>query len=426
MKYVTPNRLYLQLIILTLLLNLHASLCSANSEPEVETLIASNTAFALQLYTQLKEQESGNLFFSPYSLSVALALTYAGARHNTARQMAQVLHFSPNHLNNIHTSFAKLQQQMSQVQQNNEIHIANALWGEKTYPFLNSFRELAVKNYQAQLNQTDFKNTYRTAHRQINAWVKKETQQKITQLIKPGIIDRLTRLVLVNAIYFKGQWVNPFDPNKTKPVSFWTTPHDPVMVPMMTQKNQFGYSENQHVQLLELPYVSNPPDEESLEFSFAPYHLTMVILLPRTNDGLTQLENTLTKANLDQWLAQIRWQKVNVSLPKFKINIGFELSKTLATMGMSEAFTTKANFSGINGTKALQLKSVVHQAFVDINEEGTEAAASSGIVATTRGIQSATPVFLANHPFLFLIRHQASGSILFLGRLMKPIMNTNQ
>ena len=195
---------------------------------------------------------------------------------------------------------------------------------------------------------------------------------------------------------------------------------------MMRQENHFGYAENQLLQILELPYVGSvSDDEESIEFAFTPNRLSMIVLLPRQRDGLTQLENSLNRQNLETWLSQINWQKVKVALPKFKVNTGFDLAKTLAAMGMPDAFNSKADFSGIDGSRALYLKSVIHQAFVDVNEEGTEAAASTGVVVTTRGIQLSTPWFLADHPFLFLISHKASGSILFLGRLVQPVIDNN-
>jgi serpin B len=426
MIYVIPSSLFSPLIVSSILLFwLFSSVSIADTDLQEDTLVANNTAFAFQLYTQLKNQEPGNLFFSPYSLSIALAMTSAGARHRTAQQIAQVLHFPSSSPEKIHPLFAQLQQGINQAQQHIKIQVANALWGEASYSFSPSFRNLVAQNYDANLNSIDFKNAFPTAHLKINAWVEEKTQQKITQLLKPGLIDSLTRLVLVNAIYFKGNWNTPFDNQQTKNAPFWLNSHNNVMVPMMTQQNQFGYAENQHLQLLELPYVGNSTAEESLEFSFAPNHLSMTILLPRQRDGLAQLENSLNRQNLETWFNQIHWQKVKVFLPKFKINTGFELSKTLSAMGMPDAFNAKADFSGIDGSKALYLKSVIHQAFVDVNEEGTEAAASSGIVVNTRGIQPPMPVFLADHPFLFLITHKASGSILFLGRLIKPVSETD-
>ena len=424
MIYMIPSSLFSPLIVLaTFLFGIFPVLGKANTDLKENILVASNTTFAFNLYTQLKEQEPGNLFFSPYSLSLALAMTYAGARNRTAQQISQVLRLPPQSATQIHPLFAQLQQGINQAQQHVKIHVANALWGEESHPFLPSFRELITQNYDANLNLIDFNKAFATAHIKINDWVKEKTQQKITQLLKPGLIDSLTRLVLVNAIYFKGNWNSPFDNQQTKNVPFWLSSHKSTTIPMMRQENHFGYAENQLLQIVELPYVGSASDEDSLEFSFTPNRLSMIILLPRQRDGLTQLENSLNRQNLEIWLNQINWQKVKVALPKFKINIGFDLAKTLAAMGMPDAFNSRADFSGIDGSRTLYLKSVIHQAFVDVNEEGTEAAASTGVVATTRGIQPSTPLFLADHPFLFLITHKTSGSILFLGRLVKPVID---
>jgi serpin B len=425
MIYVIPSRLFLPLIIVvTCLFSIFPALSKAGTVLKEDILVASNTAFAFNLYTQLREQEPGNLFFSPYSLSLALAMTYAGARNQTAQQISQVLHLPPRSAAQIHPLFAQLQQGVNQAQQHVKIHVANALWGEQSHPFLPSFQELIVQNYDANLNLIDFNNAFSTAHAQINTWVKEQTQQKITQLLKPGLIDSLTRLVLVNAIYFKGNWDSPFDNQQTKPAQFWLNSHKNITVPMMKQESHFGYAENQLLQLLELPYVGSvSDDEDSLEFTFAPNRLSMIILLPRQRNGLTQVENSLNRRNLETWLSQIHWQKVKVTLPKFTINTGFDLAATLAAMGMPNAFNRKADFSGIDGSKALYLKSVIHQAFVDVNEEGTEATAATGVAVTTRGIQPSTPQFSADHPFLFLISHKTSGSILFLGRLVKPVID---
>jgi serpin B len=427
MIYVIPSSLFSPLIIFaTFLFGIFPASGEADTDLKEDILVASNTAFALQLYTQLREQESGNLFFSPYSLSLALAMTYAGARNQTAQQISQILHFPPQSAAKIHPLFAQLQERINQAQQHVKIHVANALWGDTSHPFLPNFQELIAQNYNANLNLIDFSKAFSTAHVKINAWVKEQTQQKITQLLKPGLIDSLTRLVLVNAIYFKGNWDSPFDSQQTKNAQFWLNSSKNITIPMMRQENHFGYAENQLLQILELPYVGSVnDDEESLEFAFTPNRLSMIILLPRQRDGLSQLENSLNRQNLEIWLSQINWQKVKVALPKFKINTGFDLAKTLAAMGMPDAFNSKADFSGINGSRALYLKSVIHQAFVDVNEEGTEATASTGVVATTRGIQPSTPQFLADHPFLFLISHKNSGSILFLGRLIKPVNTLN-
>jgi serine protease inhibitor len=383
----------------------------------IKPVAEGNMAFAFDLYTQLSK-ESGNLFFSPYSLSTVLAMTYEGARESTAAQMAKVLHF-PKAQSELDTAFRHLQDQIKAAHHKNmQLDIANALWGQKAYPFLDSFKDTVKKYYDAQLREVDFWKHYKKIHMYINAWVESKTHKKIKDLIKPGIINALTSLVLVNAIYFKGNWASPFEEKNTENAAFWLTDTSSVDVPMMTQKNHFGYMENDNLQMLELPYTGKHQEANG----FFGNELSMIILLPRARDGLARLENLLSVANFDRWLRDSWRQEVEVFLPKFQINTEFELSKTLAAMGMPDAFNKKSDFSGIDGTKDLYLSVVIHQAFVDVNEEGTEAAAATFasvlIGSLDLDIPPPTPIFRADHPFIFLIRHNSSGSILFMGRVV--------
>ena len=380
----------------------------------IDPLVKGNTNFALDLYAQLTENNSGNLFFSPYSISTALAMTYAGARENTATQMSSVLHF-PQQQAELHTAFHHLQNDVAQAQKDIELRIANALWGQEKYPFLPNFKDEVKKYYNAALTEVDFTTAAEDIRKKINAWVENQTNDKIKELVKSGIITQLTRLVLVNAIYFKGKWASPFKKNDTRKASFWVTDNKSIEVPMMTQKQYFKYMENDSLQGLELPYFGNSPSMNPYEKN----HISMIVLLPQQRDGLANVEESLKK-NLDDCSQQLHPQKIKVFLPKFKINTGFELSDTLSSMGMPDAFSDKADFSGIDGKKQLSLTSVIHQAFVDVNEEGTEAAAATAVFATTRGMPPPTPIFRADHPFIFLIRHNDSGSILFMGRVVNP------
>jgi len=376
-------------------------------------LVASNTAFALDLYAQIR-QTKGNLFFSPYSISTALAMTYAGARENTKTQMAKVLHFeklADVQQPEVAPIFYHLQQEVDNDQQADQIklHIANALWGHIKPSFAEKFINTLEKYYLVTPQKVDFETEYEKARLAINQWVAEQTNQKIEHLIKEGIIDSLTRLVLVNAIYFKGNWASSFKPSKTQPADFWLTATEAKKVSMMNQKSKFGYLENEEVQVLELTYASEKPRQFS-----------MIILLPNQRDGLMQLENTLTVERLEQWMQRLRLQQVKVSLPKFKLNTYFQLSQTLKNMGMRDAFEEKADFSGFYDSKKndLFLKDVIHQAFVEVNEEGTEAAAATAVFAATRGMPPKVPTFIADHPFIFLIRHNPSNSILFMGRMV--------
>lgn len=388
--------------------------CASSSSPEtpgtVETqnLVDGNITFALDLYNRLREQE-GNLFFSPYSISTALAMTYAGARGVTAKQMAEVLSFSENQ-EQLHAAFAHLQAQLNAEQEKGDVqlNIANALWPEKEYSFLRNFLDVTNKHYKASLISVDFKNTPEQARIQINEWVEQKTNNKIQDLIKPGILNELTRLVLTNAIYFNGNWDNQFKESATQNGRFWIAPDKAIMAPLMTQTGHFAYWENESMQVLELPYVGN--------------NLSMIILLPRKIDGLSAIETALTVDNLTHW-AQLptRKRKLRVTLPKCRITSEFDLKQTLSDMGMPDAFIQNiADFSGMTGTKELFISAVVHKAFVDVNEKGTEAAAATGVVMQLQSFSDPPPEFRADHPFLFLIRHNPSGSILFLGRVINP------
>ncbi|MCK4359480.1 MAG: serpin family protein [Candidatus Cloacimonetes bacterium] len=379
----------------------------AGEESDVKTLVDGNTKFAFDLYAKLKEKE-GNLFFSPYSISTALAMTYVGARGNTEKQMAEVLHFILKD-DSLHYAFAELQIQLNAVQEKGkiELSIANSIWGQEGYDFLKEFLDIINEYYQGKVKLVDFIEACENARNQINEWVEQKTKDKIKELIKPGILNPLTRLVLVNAIYFKGKWEKEFEKKLTKDTPFWLTPEDSVHCPMMQQKGSFNYCENDSLQILELPYLGNA--------------LSMIVLLPKKIDGLSELENYLNIDNLNKWMAFSN-QEIKVYLPKFKMTSGFSLGKTLYDMGMPSAFSLPpADFSGMTGVKDLYISKVIHKAYVDVNEEGTEAAAATAVVMLKAVAVPKQPiVFRADHPFIFLIRDNHSGSVLFLGRLVDP------
>jgi serpin B len=372
-------------------------------------VVEGNTAFALDLYTQLKDKP-GNLFFSPYSISTALAMTYTGARGNIAKQIGQVLHFSqaPERL---HSPFGNLQRQLAAAgnQDGIQLNIANALWAQQGHSFVPAFLNAATREYQASVNQTDFKTGANQATEKINAWIAKQTKGKIQDILPPGSLNDLTRLVLANAVYFKGAWAKRFNESATSPQPFHLASAKSVQVPLMNQVEEVRYVENTDFQAVELPYKGEG--------------LSMVVLLPRQTDGCGSLENQFTSALLSGALRQMKKREVVILLPKFKLESTFNLDTTLANMGMPDAFTDKADFSGIDGNKLLYISDVFHKAWGEVNEEGTEAAAATAIGVLTLGIHEPTPpppVFRADHPFIFLIRDTRSGSLLFLGRLADP------
>jgi len=376
-------------------------------DPALKQLIEGNNTFAFSLYGKLKAPPD-NVFFSPYSISTALAMTYAGARGNTAKQMADTLHFKlcPDSL---HEAFGKLQRRFNTQGQkkNYELTVANTLWGQQGFGFLEKFLNLTRTHYDAALNEVDFIRQTEKARQTINAWIEKKTNQKIKDLIKPGILNQLTRLVLTNAVYFKGNWASPFKKKATRQMPFKVSPDEQIKIPMMHQEGDFKYGEDEQLQILELPYAGND--------------LSMIVLLPKKTDGLGQLEKQLTTQNLRKWLEGAWQRKVNVYLPKFTLTSQFRLAQTLSTLGMPDAFSQqRADFSGMNARKDLFLSAVVHKAFVNVDEKGTEAAAATGAVIGLTALPTPPPVFRADHPFVFLIRDNQSGSILFLGRLIRP------
>ncbi len=380
-------------------------------DAEVRSIAEGTNAFALDLYAKLKGRE-GNLFFSPYSISTALAMTYAGARGETAFQMANCLHFALGQ-ERLHPAFKRLIDDLNARAggESYELSVANALWGQKGKTFIEEFTKLLEDNYAAGMKEADFENEADAARRKINAWVEKETRGRIKDLIGPGVLDELTRLVLANAVYFKGAWLSAFREHNTRDRDFTLHGGGKVKVRMMWRCGGFWYRDFDGLQVLELPYRGGG--------------LSMAVLLPAEHDGLPELEETLTAGRLRGWLGRLRWREVSVYLPKFRMTSGFSLARTLASMGMPDAFVyRRADFSGIDGTRELFISHVLHKAFVDVNEEGTEAAAATAAVMKPGrrppGRQRIPPVFRADRPFMFLIRDRRTGSVLFMGRVVNP------
>ena len=376
---------------------------------EMKTLVEGNTAFALQLYGKLRSAE-GNLALSPYSISSALAMTYAGARGQTAQQMEQALHFDQSKTD-LHALFGRLDKVLKAAQGSNELNIANSLWPQKKYPFREEFLNLLRKNYGATVTPLNYEREAEQARMTINQWVDDKTRHKIAEIIAPRVLDELTRMVLVNAIYFKGTWAAPFPEFATQPDKFYTKPDTTITAPFMHKHGRFSYGENDQLQLIALPYAGR--------------QLEMLVLLPRSRDGIGQLEDSLTAASLSAWTSGMRDQQVAVTLPKFKMSSGFNLAKTLAALGMKDAFDMdRADFSGMDGKSHwLYISAVLHKAYIDVNEQGTEAAAATAVIQTLGAApRPAEPprVFRADHPFLFLIRDSMTGSILFMGRVAQP------
>ncbi len=380
----------------------------ASERTEMNPLVEANTAFALQLYGKLRST-GGNLALSPYSISSALAMTYAGARGDTARQMEQTLHFDQSKTG-LHERFGRLDAALKAAQGSNELSIANSLWPQAKYPFREEFLNLLKRDYGATVTPLNYEREAEPARVTINQWVDDKTRHKIAEIIGPGVLNALTRMVLVNAIYFKGTWATPFPESATQPDKFYAQPDTAFTVPFMHERDHFRYGENDQLQVLALPYIGR--------------QLEMVILLPRLRDGIGPLESSLTPASLAAWTSGMRNQQVNVALPRFKMSSGFSLAQALKAMGLNDAFDpSRADFSGMDGRAHwLYLSAVLHKAYVEVNEKGTEAAAATAVVVGARAVRIQEPPreFRADHPFLFLIRDSTTGSILFMGRVAKP------
>ncbi len=385
-----------------------SSLACAGVQNDLQSVVKGNNSFCFDLYHQLMS-EQGNLFFSPYSISTALAMTYAGAKRETEKQMAEVLHFTlPQE--KLHSESSKLQSDLNSIEEKGDVqlNIENSLWLQKGDSFLDSFLDLNKKYYDAGLYFVNFAQSS-VVRDKINNWVEDKTHDKIKDLIKPPIPTSDTSLILCNAIYFKGNWLSQFDKAKTKDDDFYLSKDTIIQVPMMSQKSDYRYIDYGSFEGLELPYEGND--------------LSMLIFLPKEIDGLAEFEDHMTADTVTMWidgLMNTYEREVRVTIPKFKTTSEFELAPILSGMGMSNAFSpASADFSGINGKHDLFISNVIHKAFVDVNEEGTEAVAVTAVLMT-RGGRAVELMFRANHPFLFLIRENKTGSILFIGRIVDP------
>ncbi|MGK7888855.1 MAG: serpin family protein [Leptolyngbyaceae cyanobacterium] len=381
-----------------------------------QSLVNSNIAFALDVY-QCLAQESENLFFSPYSISAALAMTFAGARGITETEMAEVLHFSLEQ-DQLHPTFAELRSRLEiPATDDYQLLIANKLWGQVDFPFSQIFLDLLQTHYGADLEAVEFSTNPEAAREAINTWVAQQTNEKIQDLLPTGIVDSTTLLVLVNAIYFLAKWSTPFNPAKTTEEPFFTAPDETVMVPMMKQAENFylGHVQLEEVELLELPYGQSDHHPQQ----------SMIIILPQQIEDLAKIEQQLTPSLLAEWLTALDYSLgqdcASVWLPKFSIESDFNLKHTLVDLGMNSAFSEQsADFAGMdNGRRLLSLQETIHKAVLNVNESGTEAAAATAVVGGTRG-GGFLPI-VVDRPFLLLIYDRPSDTILFMGRVVNPL-----
>ncbi len=379
---------------------------------DARALVAGNNAFALDMYHRLSGNAGAgeNLLVSPLSISAALGMTYAGARGRTAQQMADALHFAlPD--NRLHAAFGEVLRDLSADREGYKLSIANRLFGQAGYHFEQPFLDTTGRDYGAPLEPVDFKRNHEAARLRINEWVEDQTNDRIRNLLPDGSIDEHARLVLTNAIHFDGSWKYEFDKSDTRKESFYTASEE-SQVDMMRQSQRFPYAELPGFRMLEMPYAGDD--------------LSLVALLPNERDGLASLEASLTPEMLESSLAALYETQVNVTLPKFKFDSKFKLGDPLWEMGMTDAFDpNRADLTGIAmpDDGKLVISNVLHKTFIDVNEEGTEAAAATAVVvaiATSAFFPPQPKEFRADHPFLFALRDRHSGSLLFLGRVTDP------
>ena len=364
-------------------------------------------AFTTTSYKQLARGD-GNLILSPLNVAAALSMALAGAGGQTAEEIQSVLHV--HYDSGYSAAVGALLTDLTTAGNSggNELHAANGLWVQKGFAIQPTYENTLANNYYAPLTSVDFVENPEAARSQINRWTEEHTQDRIKNLFPAGSFDAQTRLVLTSAIYFYGKWQDPFVPSHTQPAPFIQLTGATTQANFMNQTSHFGYTDTPSAQILEMRYAGTG--------------IAFDVLLPKTLSGLAGLETSLTIENLSGWLGNLTTRNVQVSLPKFRTESEFSLRKALSTMGMPTAFTDKADFSGIDPGRALAISEVVHKAFVDVSEQGTEAAAATGITmrATAMRAPEQAVVFRADHAFIFLIRDTRTGVILFIGRLVKP------
>jgi serpin B len=372
-------------------------------------LVAGNSQFALDLYQALRSQP-GNLFYSPYSISLALAMTYAGARAETETELADVLHFTLPQ-DQLHPAFNGLDVQLNREVEGEEqafqLNIANSIWGQQNFAFQPDFLDTLAENYGAGLRLVDYAADPEDVRQQINSWVEDETQDKIKDLIPAGALDPMTRLVLANAIYFKAAWQNQFEKDNTEDASFTLLDGSQVDVPTMHQSEGMNYAAGDGWQAVELTYEGG--------------RQSMLILLPAEGQ-FEAFEASLNAVQVEEILNGMTWASVDLSLPKFSFESSFELDGLLAEMGMPSAFSPgQADFSGMTAEQELYISAILHKAFVDVNEEGTEAAAATAVMVRVTSLPIDPVQMQVDHPFIFMIRDSETGSILFTGRVVNPL-----
>ncbi|XP_040918744.1 leukocyte elastase inhibitor-like isoform X1 [Toxotes jaculatrix] len=390
-------------------------MASSSSSSSSVPLSKANITFCLDLFQKLNDNKTANIFFSPFSISSALAMVTLGARGNTAKQISECLK-TQDCQDEVHTGFAQLLSELNKADAPYALSVANRLYGEQSFQFIEDFLTQTRTHYNAELEAVDFKISSEAARVKINNWVEEKTKGKIKDIVAEGDMDRMTRLVLVNALYFKGTWNKTFNCARTEDADFKLNKRETKLVKMMTQDAYFPlrFIPEIDCQILEMPYKEK--------------ELSMLIFLPKEiqddTTGLEKLEKQLTYEKFVEWTRpdMMPEAKVDVSLPRFKMEETYDLNNVLKNMGIVDAFDVlKSDFSGMSEARDLFLSKVSHKAFVEVNEEGTEAAAATAVFCQFESGCLKKKYFTADHPFLFFIRHNPTMSVLFAGRFCSPV-----
>jgi serpin B len=394
----------------------------------IQKVVDANNKFAFDFYNEILNKEEGNLFFSPYSISVALAMTYEGAKGQTKEEMKNVFYFPEDDI--LRSNSAAIYNQINKKNKSYTLRTGNALWVQKDFLLLEDYTNRVENYYGGKAVNLDFKNDLEKSRQTINSFISEQTNNRIKELLKPGILKPNTKLVLTNAIYFLGDWKYQFDKKNTKDMDFFITPNNPVKVPMMyiSGKNMnnmkpkpatFNYAELEKLQIIELPYK----DEE----------LSMIIILPKQGEDydyetkeainseytLDDIEFTFEKFN--EYKSEMKETSMDgIYLPKFEFDTDYDLNEVLENLGMPTAFGGGADFSGMTGNKDLVIGNVIHKAFVKVDEKGTEAAAATAVIMKDGSMYSNINIFKADHPFIFVIQETQTGNILFMGKVVNP------
>lgn len=392
---------------------------SGSTQQGIQEVVNANNQFAFDLYNQYKSNE-GNIFYSPYSISAALAMTYEGAKGKTADEMKSVFHFPDDDI--LKTNFAAIYNEINKEDKEYQLNTGNALWVQKDYPFLQDYLITVENYYGGKAANLDFVEETEKSRQTINSFIEEQTNNKIKDLIPQGALDSMTRLVLTNAVYFKGTWEWEFDKSDTREQDFKITPNNVVQAPMMYMKNEkaeFNYADLEDLQILELPYKGND--------------ISMLIILPKQGEeydyetgeeiinDYTLEDIELSSEKLGEYKSQMTEEKLDaIYLPKFEFDTKYSMKDTLSEMGMPTAFSESADFSGMTGQKDLFIGFVIHQAFVKVDEEGTEAAAATAVGMTMSAMLPREKIFRADRPFIFIIQQKDTGDILFIGRVEDP------